>query len=156
MIAFVDSLQNEQESASLRRILDASFARCVMRRLLRTLGRFPDVTMFWVVRLLPRVRLSRAMFGAPISHRIQNRLQRQTIFCQGVINARRHLPKYLTANNSVSFQFTQLLGQYLLGDVWDVTLKLAKPTSAKTPDVVQDYRFPFPPMMSMVVRTVQF
>src|SRR5215813_2848985 len=101
--------------------------------------------MFWVVRPLRRVQLSRAMFGSPISHRIQNGLQRQTIFCQGVINARRHLPKYLTANNSVSFQFTQLLGQHLLGDVRDVTLKLAEPTSAKTPDVVQDYRFPFPP-----------
>src|SRR5215510_7763502 len=94
--------------------------------------------MFWVVRPLQRVQLSRAMFGSPISHRIQNGLQRQTIFCQGVINARRHLPKYLTANNSVSFQFTQLLGQHLLGDVRDVTLKLAKPTSAKTPFFFND------------------
>ena len=117
---------------------------------------FQKVTNVWVVRPLRRVQLSRAMFGSPISHRIQNGLQRQTIFCQGVINARRHLPKYLTANNSVSFQFTQLLGQHLLGVVRDVTLKLAKPISAKTPDVVQDYRFPFPLMMSMVVRTGQF
>src|SRR5262249_43765808 len=102
---------------------------------------FSTMTMFWLKRS-PCARLSRAMFGAPISHRFQNRLQRQSIFCQGVINARRHLPKHLTANNSVSFQFAQLLGQHLLGDVRNVTLKLAKPTHAKFVDVVQDYRFP--------------
>ena len=67
------------------------------------------------------------------------------MFCQGVINARRHLPKYLALNNSVSFQFPQLLGQHLLGDVRNVTLKLAKSASAKTPDVVEDYRFPLSP-----------
>ena len=85
-----------------------------------------------------------SMFGSPDGHRIQDRLQRLTGFSQRVINPRRHLGKDLATNNSISFQFAQLLRQHLLADVRDVTLQLAKPANPQAIYIIKDDRFPLP------------
>src|SRR5215831_11615342 len=84
------------------------------------------------------------MFGSPISHRIQDRLQGLTILGQRVINSRRNLGKDLAANNSVPFKFAQLLRQHLLGDVRNITLKFAEPANSQAVNIIKNYRFPLP------------
>jgi hypothetical protein len=45
-------------------------------------------------------------------------------------------------DDSVPFQFPQLLGQHLLADVRNVTLQLAEAANSAVAHVVKDYRLP--------------
>src|SRR5262249_20771593 len=65
-------------------------------------------------------------------------------FSQGGSNAGRELEKDFARNNSISFQFAQLLRQHLLADVRDVTLQLAKPANPQAIYIIKDDRFPLP------------
>ena len=83
------------------------------------------------------------MFGSPIGHRIQDRLQGLTVPGQRVINSRRHLGEDLATNDSILFQFSQLLRQHLPAYVRDVTLQLAESADAQAIYIIKDDRFPF-------------
>jgi hypothetical protein len=63
-------------------------------------------------------------------------------FLSEIINTWWHLREHLALDDSVSFQFPQLLGQHLLADVRNVTLQLAEAANSAVAHVVKDYRFP--------------